>query len=374
MRKVGTTIAIVVLILILVVAVFAATFNVNQYRATIQSQLEKHLNRTVLLGDMHLGIFPPLLQIKDLAIAEDSILNNAKPFVETREVDVSVKLLPLLRKSVQISSITLQRPSIELVKDMQGRWNFSTIGTPQKAAPSKDNEEFHLGELTVQDGQIAVTDQQAGKVRTVYDHINLTLTGFAPSTPFSIAASVHLPGQGAEEIRLQGTGGPMQQAEPARTPFHGSLDLKGISIAGLQKFFETPSLLDSDGILSGHANIASQSGTFSAVGEMAVDQLRVRGSEVGYPVTAEYEVNDDVTSNLLRINKGAIKLGQTPLYVTGTINMKSKLAQLDGNLKANSVSIAEISRLAAVAGIALAPGTTTDWKCQCRHPGSGNNG
>ena len=206
--------------------------------------------------------------------------------------------------------------------------------------------------------QIAVTDQQAGKPRMVYDHINLTLTDFAPGTPFSIDASVHFPGQGAEEIRLQGKGGPVQQSEPAATPFHGSLDLKGVSIAGVQKFLQTPALTNSDGILSGHTNIASQSGTLSAVGQMAVDKLRVHGSEVGYPITADYEVNDDLTSDLLRINKGAVKLGQTPLYATGTINMKPNPAQLDVNLKANNVSIAEISRLAAAAGIALAPGTT----------------
>ena len=358
MRKVGITIGIIVLILVLAVVMFAATFNVNRYRATIQSQLEKRLNRTVTLGDMHLGIFPPLLQVQNLAIADDPKFNDAKPFVEANGLNVSVKLLPLLRKSVEIRSLVLQRPTVELIKDEQGRWNFSTIGTAQKAAPSKENEQFHLGELAILDGQIAVTDQQAVKPRMVYDHINLTLTDFAPDSPFSIAASVHLPGQGAEEIRLRGNGGPVQQAEPAMTPFHGSLDLKGVSIAGLQKFLQTPALPDTDGLLSGHTNIASQSGTLSAVGQMAVDQLRVRGSEVGYPITADYEVNDDSMNHLLRINKGAIKLGQTPIYVTGTINTRPNPAQLDMNLKANNISIAEISRLAASAGIALAPGNT----------------
>jgi hypothetical protein len=307
---------------------------------------------------MHLGIFPPRLQVQNLLIADDPKFADAKPFVQAQGLDVSVKLLPLLRKSIEISSLTLQRPSVELIKNAQGTWNFSTIGATEKAAPSEGKSQFSLGELTVQDGQIAVTDQQAGKPRMVYDHINLTLTDFAPDSPFSVDASVHLPGQGAEEIRLQGKGGPVQPSEPAATPFHGSLDLKGVTIAGLQQFLQTPALTNSDGILSGHTSIASQSGTLSAVGQMAVDKLRVRGSEVGYPITADYELNDDLSNDLLRINKGALKLGQTPLYATGTINMKPTPAQLDLNLKANNISIAEISRLAATAGIALAPGTT----------------
>ena len=358
MRKAGIIVGSIILILVLTVVVFAATFNVNQYRGTIQSELEKRLHRTVTLGDMHLGIFPPRLQVQNLSIADDSKFSDAKPFVQAQGLDVSVKLQPLLRKSVEINSLTLQRPSVEAIKNAQGTWNFSTIGATQKAAPSEDKSQFSLGELTVQDGQIAVTDQQAGKPRMVYDHINLTLTDFAPASPFSVDASVHLPGQGAEEIRLQGKGGPVLQSEPAATPFHGSLDLKGVTIAGLQQFLQTPALTNSDGILSGHTNIASQSGTLSAVGQMAVDELRVRGSEVGYPITADYDLNDDLSNDLLKINKGALKLGQTPLYATGTINMKPNPAQLDLNLKANNISITEISRLAAAAGIALAPGTT----------------
>jgi AsmA protein len=357
MRKVGMVIATIILVLIVAVMVFAATFNVNQYRGTIQAELEKRLDRKVTLGDMHLGVFPPRFQVQNLSIADDPKFNNVKPFVEAQGLDISIKLLPLLRKSVELNSLSLQRPSVELIKDAQGRWNFSSIGATQKTAPSQSKQQFSLGELAVQDGQIAITDQQAGKPRMAYDHINLTLTDFAPDSPFSIDASVHFPGQGAEEIRLQGKAGPVQ-SEPAATPFHGSLDLKGVSIAGFQRFLQTPALNNSDGILSGHTNIASQSGTISAAGQMTVDKLRVHGSDIGYPVTADYEVNDDLTSNLVKINKGVVKLGQTPLYATGTINMRPNPAQLDVNLKANNVSIAEMSRLAAAAGMALAPGTT----------------
>jgi AsmA protein len=360
MRKVGIVIGISTLILIVAVVLFAATFNVNQYRGTIQSELEKRLDRRVALGDMHLGLFPPRFQVQNLSIADDPKFNDAKPFVEAQELEVSVKLLPLLHRSVEISSVKLQGPRVELIKDAQGAWNFSTIGAPQKSAPSQNKQQFSLGELAVQDGQVAITDQQGHKPRMMYDHINLTLTDFAPEIPFSVDASVHFPGQGAEEIRLQGKGGPVQQADPAATPFHGSLDLKGVDIPGFQKFLQTAALANTEGVLSGHTNIASESGRLSAEGQMTVDKLQLRGVEVGYPITADYEVNDDLTSDLLTINKGTVKLGQTPLYATGTVNMKPNPAQLDLNLKANNVSISEIARLAAAAGVAFAPGTTVN--------------
>jgi len=360
MRKVGTVIGTVILVLIVGVVVFAATFNVNQYRGKIQSELEKRLDRRVALGDMHLGLFPPRFQVHSLSIADDPKFNAAKPFVEAQELDVSIKLLALLHKSVEISSVSLQRPSVELVKDAQGTWNFSTLGPTQKSAPSQDKQQFSLGELAVQDGEVAITDQQARKPRTVYDHINLTLTGFAPDTPFSVDASVHLPGQGVEEIRLQGKGGPVHQPDPATTPFHGTLDLKGVGIAGFQKFLQTPALTNTDGVLSGHSNIASESGKLSVTGQMTADNLRVRGLEVGYPITADYDVNDDLATDMLTISKGTVKLGQTPLDATGTVNMKSSPAQLDLKLRANHVSITEIARLAAASGMALPPGTTVN--------------
>ena len=360
MRKVGIVIGTIILVVIVAVVVFAATFNVNRYRGTIQSELEKRLDRKVAVGDMNLGLLPPRFRVQNLSIADDAKFNEGKPFVEAQELDVSVKLLPLLHRSVEISSVNLQRPSVELIKNAQGAWNFSTIGTTQKSAPSQNQQQFSIGELAVQDGQVAITDQQARKPRTVYDHINFTLTDFAPDAPFSVDASVHFPGEGAEEIRLRGKGGPVHQADPAATPFHGALDLTGVSIAGFQKFLQIPALTNSDGMLSGHTNIASESGKLSAEGQTTVEKLRIRGVEVGYPITADYEVNDDLASDLLRINKGTVKLGQTPLYATGTANMKPNPAQLDLKLKANNVSIAEIARLAAASGIALAPGATVN--------------
>jgi AsmA protein len=198
MRKVGIVIGTIVLVLIVAVMVFAATFNVNQYRGTIQSELEKRLDRRVALGDMHLGIFPPRLQVQNLSIADNPKFNDAKPFVEAQELDVSVKLLPLLSKSLEISSLSLQRPSIELIKDAQGTWNFSSIAPAQKPASSQSKQQFSLGQLAVQDGEVAITDEQARKPRVVYDHINLTLTDFAPDSPFSVDASVQI-GAGTDE-------------------------------------------------------------------------------------------------------------------------------------------------------------------------------
>ncbi|PYV06778.1 MAG: hypothetical protein DMG10_00845 [Acidobacteria bacterium] len=115
-------------IIIVAALVFAATFDVNRYRATIQSELENRLGRKVTLGDMHLSVFPPRLRVLNISISDDPRFSTQKPFVQAQQLDVSVKLLPLLTKSVQIDSLGLKRPSVELIKNKQGVWNFVSLG------------------------------------------------------------------------------------------------------------------------------------------------------------------------------------------------------------------------------------------------------
>jgi AsmA protein len=373
MRKVLIGIGIVVALVVVAVGIFAFTFNPNDYKSTVQAQLEKQLNRKVGLGNMSLGLFPVRFEISNLSIADDPTFGGRAPFVQTQELDVSVKLMPLLSKRVEIDSLELKKPKVELIKNAQGVWNFSTIGPKTPAnAPSGGNQEFSLGKLEITDGQVAITDNQARAPRSVYDHINLTLKDFSPDSPFTVDASVQLPGPGSQDIRLQGKGGPLAKTNPASTPFRGSLDLKNVSIAQFQKFLQTPALENTDGVLSGHTDIGSSAGKLSAAGKMNVDKPKIHGIDVGYPITADYDVNDDLVNDLLRVTKCQVKLGPTPLDATGTVNTKPNPSQLDMRIKANSVSIAELAKLAAAAGTAFSPGTnvtgTVNADIQARGP------
>src|SRR5437870_7912828 len=102
MRKVAIVIGIIILLIIVAGVVFAATFDVNKYRGTIQSEIEKRLGRQVTLGDMHLSLLPPSFRVQSLAIADDPRLRSEKPFVQAQELDVTVKLLD--RKSTRLNS------------------------------------------------------------------------------------------------------------------------------------------------------------------------------------------------------------------------------------------------------------------------------
>jgi AsmA protein len=359
MRKVGIVLGILVVVIVVGALIFSATFDVNRYRGTIQAELEQRLGRKVTLGQMHLSLLPPSFQVHNLAIADDPKFPNPKPFVQAEQLDVSVKLLPLLKRSVEIDSLDLRRPTVELMKNPQGGWNFSSLGANPQPAKSSGGA-FSLSKLTVKDGQVAITDLQRRQPRTVYDHIDLTLSDFAPGQPFSVEVAAHLPGTGTQEVRLQGTGGPLVQGDPTATPFHGTLDLKGVGLVGLRQFLNNPTLANADGVLSGVSNIQSESGKLSAVGQMTIQNARVNGVDVGYPITADYNLSDDLRSDLISISKATLKLGQTPLFINGTVNTKPTPVELNLHIKASDVSIAEAARLASAFGVAFGPGTTVN--------------
>jgi uncharacterized protein involved in outer membrane biogenesis len=389
MRKVALVIGIIILIIIVAAVVFAATFDVNRYRGTIQSELEKRLGRQVTLGDMHVSLLPPRFRVQTLAIADDPRLKSEKPFVQAQELDVAVKLLPLIHKSVEVSSLNLQRPTVELIKNPQGVWNFASIGQNEQQSsanapaheqqqpankppagkqpsqnPSQPNQpntggnQFALDKLVIEDGQVAITDQQAKTPRTVYDHIDVTLKNFTPNQPFTVDAAAHLPGSGAQEVRLQGEGGPVVQGQPAATPFHGTLNLKQVGIADLSKFLNSPALVNTDGTISGETRIVNEGGKLTASGQTNIQNAKIHGVDLGYPIAAQYDVTDELLADLLTIRNTTIKLGPTPLAVNGTVDSKNTPAQLNLNLKANNISIAEMAKLAATSGMALTPGTT----------------
>ena len=383
-RRIGIALGIIVLLIVVAAAIFVATFDVNQYRGTIQSELEKRMGRRVELGDMRLKLLPPRFRVQDLAIADDPRFSPDAPFVKAKLLDVSVKFLPLLHKQVEIDSLTLQRPSVNLIKNHSGAWNFDSIGpksematsrgtsqphrpkpqppqssTPTSSAPSSTSaqEQFSLRELTIQDGQVSFLDQSQDKKPSLYDHIDVTLRDFAPSRPFTVDATAHMAGVGDQALHLQGQGGPLPEHDLSKTPFQGNLELKQVGINDFTKFMNSPALSGTDGVMTGKTRITNTSGKVTAEGETNIQNMKVRGMELGYPVSAQYDLTNDLPSELVTVRKLTVKLGPTPIDVTGTLQTKSTPARLDMNLRANNVSVAEAAKFAAAAGMALSQGT-----------------
>ena len=401
MRKLGIALVVIVVLLVAVVLIVPRLIDVNHYHGQIQAELQKRLGRTVTLGEMHLSLFPPSFQVQNPVIGEDPrfSFNQNRPFAAAEKLAVSVELMPLLHKDLEVKSLELVRPHIELVRNQQGAWNFATLGqqpnaapTPSpanapatgKKAPAKQGKAqpqppaqqpsptsqsgeankpaagaLTLANLTITDGQVAITDLQKHQSRAVYDHIDLSVNDFAPNKPFSMKAAAHLPaakGGGKQAIMLNGKGGPITQSDLLNTPFDGNLKLDQVSVSAAQKFLNSQAMSGMDGLVTGDATIKNSSGKLSSAGNIQLQNPRVKNVEVGYPIILNYDLTDDLTNDVIQIRKGEVRLRETPLTVTGTLNTRPTPSQVDLKLTAANASIEEMARLASAFGVAFGPG------------------
>lgn len=333
--------------------------DVNRYHDRIQSELQQRLGRPVQFGQMGLSLLPPTFNVQNAVVSEDPSFGTERPFAQASALDVRIKLLPLLSGKLDVQSLNLHTPQVEVVRNQQGVWNFASIGKQQSQPTPKAGQQrtnFELGSLIISDGTLAVTDNQKHQSRSVYDHIDLTLKDFAPTRPFTVALAAHLPGAGKQVARLDSKVGPFNEQSMLNTPIDGDLKLEQVSLSAVQKFLNSQALAETDATLSGQAHIKNEIGKLASSGQLRLENPVIRGVQVGYPITLDYDAVDDLSSDVIQLSKGNIKLGSTPIAISGSVNTSNTPAVADLKANTSNVSIAEIGRLASAFGVALSPG------------------
>lgn len=99
----------------------------NRFRRQIQTALEQALGRRVEIGEITLRLLPaPGFQMENVVVGEDPAF-GAEHFAYMTSMQARVRLRALWTGQVQLASLTLAEPSLNLVKNAQGKWNFETL-------------------------------------------------------------------------------------------------------------------------------------------------------------------------------------------------------------------------------------------------------
>ncbi|OEC33396.1 AsmA protein [Pseudomonas cuatrocienegasensis] len=124
------------LLLIIVALGFALThlFDPNDYKDEIRQLARDKANLELTLnGDIGWSLFPWLgLELTDATLA--SATTPDKPFADLRLLGLSVRVLPLLRKEVQMSDIRVDGLNLNLERDENGHGNWEDVGRPPQSA------------------------------------------------------------------------------------------------------------------------------------------------------------------------------------------------------------------------------------------------
>lgn len=138
MKSIGKILGLVFLGLLLIVVGlgFALThlFDPNDYKDEIRQLAHDKANLELTLnGDIGWSLFPWLgLELTDATLA--SADTPDKPFADLRQLGLSVRVLPLLRKEMQMSDIRVDGLNLTLQRDEKGRGNWEGVGKPAQAS------------------------------------------------------------------------------------------------------------------------------------------------------------------------------------------------------------------------------------------------
>ncbi|MGE8497218.1 MAG: AsmA family protein [Pseudomonas sp.] len=161
------------LLLIIVALGFALThlFDPNDYKDEIRQLAREKANLELTLnGDIGWSLFPWLgLELTDATLA--SATTPDQPFADLRLLGLSVRVLPLLRKEVQMSDIRIDGLNLNLQRDEKGRGNWEDVGHPPKPAdaPAQQTTEASPGEAP--EDAPATTAQQSAPIKLDIDSL-----------------------------------------------------------------------------------------------------------------------------------------------------------------------------------------------------------
>lgn len=152
--------AAIVVLLVAVVAFIVATFNPNDHKPEIIRLVKEQTGRTLSIpGEIRLTLFPRIGA--DLGQISLSEARSEQVFAAAQQVKVSVALMPLLSKKVEVDRVLVDGLNVKLQRDRQGRFNFDDLlshGDKAAAPPDTGKAEAPGAMPLLQVGGIAITN------------------------------------------------------------------------------------------------------------------------------------------------------------------------------------------------------------------------
>ncbi len=101
--------------------------NANRYQRQVARSMSESLGRPVHLKNVTLHLLPvPGLTLEDLVVSEDPAF-GAEPAIRANTVEATLRLSSLWRRRVEFSTVRFVEPTVNLVRNAQGRWNLADV-------------------------------------------------------------------------------------------------------------------------------------------------------------------------------------------------------------------------------------------------------
>jgi AsmA family len=117
----------VAVVAVLLLALFLFRPAVYHLRNRIANTIGSALGRRVAIDNVRLRLLPrPGFDLEGLVIYDDPVFSE-EPMIRAQEVSAAIRLRSLLRGRLEIATLSAAEPSINLVRNNQGRWNLASL-------------------------------------------------------------------------------------------------------------------------------------------------------------------------------------------------------------------------------------------------------
>src|SRR6266478_5331494 len=212
----------------------------------------------VQLGNMSLSLLSGSLSAENLSIGDDPKFSSS-PFLTAKSLKVGVEMIPLIfSKTLNVTGVTIDSPQVTLLHNAAGLWNYSSLGAksqvgqtpaPKPVGSTSAPADLTIKKLELKNGSIILGSTNSQK-RSTYDHVDVAASDVSIISKFPITVTADLPSGG--KFKLDGTVGPIDQADTSVTPLSAKLHISSLNLAStgfLDPSLGLGGLLDLDGTL-----------------------------------------------------------------------------------------------------------------------------
>ena len=366
-RKIVYIVGGIIVVLLVVAVLLPFMIDANRFRPEIESSLNSALNRKVEIGNIRLSILSGGVAVENVTISDDPSFNTG-PFLKARSLSVNLELLPLIfSRAIHVTGLTIDQPSVTLLRSQAGTWNFSTLGASpnQSKSTSQANSaggsannsrsDFSVRSFSLKNGTMIVGRSGAEARSHTYDQVNIKASDLSYTTQFPFELTARTPGNGT--IKLTGKAGPLNSQDSAATPLNASLEIKNLDLKSTG--FIDPSagiagLMDFSGSLNSDGRTATSAGKITATRV----QLVPGGSPATQPVNIDYQAAYELKPQTGQLQRGDVHVGKAAATLAGNFNDSGAVASVQMKLTGQNMPASDLESALPALGMTLPSGAS----------------
>lgn len=212
--EVGAGLLVFLIAAVLVVPVFV---DLGTFKRTYLPLFEEALHRRIDVGEVRLSLIPtPSIRLSNLKVSDSPAFPD-NTFFAVQQLQLRLKLWPLLRGRFEATEFVLEKPVVNVLKQPDGTFNYSDLADKKiplakkldnktKASAPKFQESAAMpllvpSRMRIRDGQLTL--QTKGQKPVKINGIDLSLQEFSGEKPFLYRASFSY--LGLKTISLEGS-------------------------------------------------------------------------------------------------------------------------------------------------------------------------